>query len=588
MSPAALPPREAAWPGSQWNDAPADPAATSRLAAALGLRPAVARILAVRGFADPDEAAAFLNPRLSACLLPDRLPGIARAATIVGEHVARGDRVVVFGDFDADGMTASTILRTALAAIGARASIFIPDRLREGYGFTEAALDRCLRENEGVKLIVTVDCGISHAPACDKAVAAGVEVVVTDHHEVGLNIPQSASVLVNPCLPDTPAPLRHLCGAGVAFKLAHELVRRYLPEEEGRRVMRPLTAIAAVGTVGDLVPLVGENRIIASRGIDILNGAPPSELVGLRALRDVAGVRGAVDSGALAFALVPRINAAGRVGDPRVAIDLLGARDMSTAIPLARRLGAFNVQRREEEARALQTAEADVHAVLARGPRASIILYNEDWHPGVIGLVASRLSGRNRRPSIVFTADDEEGLVRGSARCPEIPGLDLMQLLEKCADLLVSFGGHRAAAGLTLPAGNLDAFRERFEAVCAAAEEGLDMRTESRIEAWIEPAEASPALEAELSRIGPFGTLNLAPLLGMRGLTLRDDPSKFGKTTVNWNLHFAETPVPAVVFGRPSLPFGAGDRVDIVFHFVQDSYNGLQFLVRDMRLAAAP
>ena len=582
MSPAA-PVRGAAWPGSQWNDASAEEAAVARLSTALGLRPAVARILAARGFSDPETASAFLNPRLSACLMPDRLPGIAQAATTVGQHVGRGDRVVVFGDFDADGMTASTILRTALSAIGAHASIFIPDRLSEGYGFTEAALDRCLAENPGVKLIVTVDCGISHAPACDKAVAAGVEVVVTDHHEVGLNVPKSASVLVNPCLPDTPEPLRHLCGAGVAFKLAHELVRRYLPEEDARRVMRPLVAIAAVGTVGDLVPLVGENRIIASRGIDILNGAPPSELVGLRALRDAAGVRGAVDSGALAFALVPRINAAGRVGDPRVAVDLLGARDMATAIPLARRLGAFNAERREEEARALQTAEADVRAALSRGPCASIVLYNEGWHPGVIGLVASRLSGRNHRPSIVFTADDEEGVVRGSARCPEIPGLDLMQLLDKCSDMLLSFGGHRAAAGLSLKASDLPAFRERFEQVCAAAEDGLDMRTESRIEAWLEPGEASSALEAELSCIGPFGTLNPAPLLGMRGLTLRDDPAKFGRTTVNWNLHFAETPVPAVLFGRPSLPFGRGDRVDIVFHFVQDSYNGLQFLVRDMR-----
>ena len=573
-----------AWPCSQWTEAPADEAAVRGLVSALGLAPAAARVLVARGFADPERASVFLRPLLKSCLLPDRLPGIARAATIIGEHVGRGEPIVVFGDFDADGMTAATILHTALLGIGGHASIFIPDRIHEGYGFTEAALDRCLSEHPGARLIVTVDCGISHAPACDKAVAQGVEVVVTDHHEVGLSVPKSASALVNPCLPGTPEPLRHLCGAGVAFKLAHELVRRYLPGPEGSRFMHPLVALAAVGTVGDLVPLVGENRIIASRGLDILNAAPPSELVGLRALAGSSGLRGGVDSGALAFVLVPRINAAGRVGNPRVALGLLAARDMATALPLARRLGEFNALRREEEAAALRAAEEEVAALLPSRP-ASLILFNGSWHPGVIGLVASRLSNRNRLPSIVFTADDEPGVVRGSARCPEIPGLDLMELLERCREHLTSFGGHRAAAGLTLPEGRLEAFRRRFEEVCAEVERGLDMRTESRVEAWILPEEAVSKLETDVSRIGPFGTLNPAPLLGMRALTLARDPARFGRTTVNWRLDFAETPVPGVLFGRSEMPFAAGDRLDVVFHFSRDNYGMLQFFLRDLRPA---
>ncbi len=579
--------RSGGWPGSQWTDAEADPAATAALAAELRLAPAAARILVARGHAEPEEAAAFLRPLLKNCMLPDTLPGIARAATIVGEHVGRGEPIVVFGDFDADGMTAATILHTAILGIGGHASIFIPDRIHEGYGFTEAALDRCLREHPGARLIVTVDCGISHAPACDKAVAQGVEVIVTDHHEVGLAVPRSASALVNPCLPGTPEPLRHLCGAGVAFKLAHELVRRYLPPKEGSRFMHPLVALAAVGTIGDLVPLVGENRIIASRGLDIINSAPPSELVGLRALGSVAGLRGDLDSGSLAFVLVPRINAAGRVGNPRVALDLLAARDMATAVPLARRLGEFNNLRREEESAALRCAEAEVRASEG-GPRSSIILYNESWHPGVIGLVASRLSNRNHLPSIVFTADDEPGFVRGSARCPEIPGLDLMQLLERCRELLENFGGHRAAAGLTLAEERLEAFRDRFASVCTEVERGLDMRPESRVEAWIEPAEANAALERDVARIGPFGTLNPQPLLGLRALALRRDPARFGRTTVNWRLEFEELPVPAVVFGRADMPFHAGDRLDAVFHFSRDNYGLPQFFVRDLRPAADP
>ena len=271
---------EAFWPMGQWTDASADESVTELLSRELSLSSATARILASRGFTESAETKEFLEPRLSRCMYPDRLPGIAQAATIIGTHVGLGHRIVVFGDFDADGMTASTILRSALVAIGAQADIFIPDRIKEGYGFTEAALDRCFAEHPGIKLIVTVDCGISHAPACDKAVAAGVEVVVTDHHEVGLSVPKSASALVNPCLPDTPEPMKHLCGAGVAFKLAHELVRRYMTAEAGQAFMQSLIAIAAVGTVGDLVPLVGENRIIASRGLDILNRARPANSSG--------------------------------------------------------------------------------------------------------------------------------------------------------------------------------------------------------------------------------------------------------------------------------------------------------------------
>lgn len=577
---------EAFWPMGQWTDASADESVTELLSRDLKLSPAAARILVARGFRDADETREFLEPRLSRCMYPDLLPGIAQAATIIGRHVGERHRIVVFGDFDADGMTASTILRSALVAIGAQADIFIPDRIKEGYGFTEAALDRCLAEHPGIKLIVTVDCGISHAPACDKAVAAGVEVVVTDHHEVGLSVPKSASALVNPCLPDTPEPMKHLCGAGVAFKLAHELVRRYMTAEAGQAFMQSLIAIAAVGTVGDLVPLVGENRIIASRGLDILNRAPASELVGLRALRESANLRGAIDAGALAFLLVPRINAAGRVGNPQVAIDLLAARDMATALPLARRLGDFNQLRREEEQAAVQSAESDIRSCMESNPSA-LILFNATWHPGVIGLVASRISNRNHLPTIVFTSDDEEGVVRGSARCPEIPGLDLTKLLNCCEDLLLSHGGHRAAAGLTLRLENLETFKQRFLAVCAEAENGLDMRTERRIEVWIEPQDATDRLESELVRIGPFGTLNPQPLLGMRGVTLASDPSKFGRTSVNWRLDLEETPVPAILFGHPEMPFRKGDKLDMVFHFSRDNYEALQFFVKDLRRAQA-
>ncbi len=576
------------WPSTQWRDAEADDETIRLLGRGLHVSRGVARIMACRGHDDVTLAAEFFTPMLRNLALPDRLPGIARAATIIGAHVAAGNGITVFGDFDADGMTAAVILRTALDAVGAKkTAIFIPDRIKEGYGFTEPALERCLAENPDTKLIVTVDCGISHAPACDRAVAAGIEVVVTDHHEISKEtLPKSASVLVNPCLDGTPEPLRHLCGAGVSFKLAHELMRRFLPAQTGRRALQPLLAIAAVGTVGDLVPLVGENRIIASCGLSILNGPGSDELPGLRALRHAAGLRGDIDATALAFLLVPRINAAGRVGNPMVAVNLLSARDMASARPLARRLSEFNQVRRDEESAAVREAEKGIPE--GDLPPA-LVQFNESWHPGVIGLVASRLSNRLHRPTIVFTADEVPGVVRGSARCPEIPGLDLMQLLEKTGGsvksggMLLSFGGHRAAAGLTLASENLEAFKAVFSEVCENAENGLDMRPESRIEAWLEPDEADDGLVDEIARLGPFGTLNPAPFLALRGVTLAEDPAKFGRTNVNWHIDLEESRVPAIVFGRTDMPFKKGDRVDIVFHFSRDNYGSPQFFVKDMR-----
>lgn len=576
------------WPTGVWRDR--EPVREELVSAIIGrfrLSRHAAKVLAGRGFSDLGETAAFLRPSLRDCMLPESLPGISDAASIIGRHVAANDEIVVFGDFDADGMTAATILRTALAAMGARATIFIPDRIHEGYGFTEEALRRCMAQNPRARLIVTVDCGISHAPACDSAVAAGVEVVVTDHHEVGLDVPKSASALVNPCLAGTPAPLKHLCGAGVAFKLAHELARRYLPAPDGSRLMRPLTALAAVGTIGDLVPLVGENRIIASRGLAILNARSEPELAGLNALCNIAGVRGDLDSGTLAFSIVPRINAAGRVGTPKVALDLLSCGDPSAAIGLARRLGQFNEVRRAEESAAVKAAESELEND-ARAKKPAIVLHGDKWHPGVIGLVASRLSNRRHLPTVVFTADEEPGLLRGSARCPEIQGLDLMQLLDRCRDLLHTFGGHRAAAGLTIAVDNLNAFQDRFNSVCSAAEEGLDMRPERMVESWVEPEEATEALARDIALLGPFGTLNPSPLLGMKGLTLAGDPATFGKTAgVNWRLQFRETTVHGMVFGWRDMPFRSGDKVDIVFNFSRDMYCSVQFAIRDVRLTAA-
>ena len=576
------------WPSSQWREADVEPETIRLLMSELKLSRTVARILAGRGQGTSELAKEFLHPRLASCILPSDLPGITEAADTIDRHLSAGSRMVVFGDFDTDGMTASCILHSMLRRIGGDAVIFIPDRINEGCGVTSNAFERCLAENPDAKLVVTVDCSIVHKEVCDTAFERGVELVVTDHHESGLETPRTIAACVNPCSPGTPEPLRHLCGAGVAFKLAHELARRHLPPRDGAAYMRSLTAVAAIGTIGDLVPLIGENRVIASRGLDILNRPPHGELIGLRALRNVVGIRGLIDAGNLAFVLVPRINAAGRVGNPHVAIELLSATDSSVAQRLAKQLVAFNNLRRQEEAAAVQAAQSAAALTPPDANRSAIVLYNPDWHPGIVGIVASRLSARNRLPTIVLTADKENGMLRGSARCPEIPGLDLMALLEYCRDDLSAFGGHRAAAGLSLPKQNLQSFTQHFCEVCRSTEDTVDMRPESRIEAWIKPAEANEALLQEIQMVGPFGTLNPPPLLALRHVTLASNPTRFGRSAPNWRFDFRETGIPGILFNREHMPFRAGDALDIVFRYNRANFNLLQFLIRDIRRSTAP
>ncbi len=406
-----------------------------------------------------------------------------------------------------------------------------------------------------------------------------MEVVVTDHHSITEAVPETASAIVNPELPGTPEQLRHLCGAGVAFKLAHQLAKLALPAEDGRRLLHSILPLVAIGTVGDMVPLTGENRIIVGKGLEIMNRGDCGGNEGIRALKFMSGINRNATAADLGFALAPRINAAGRVGKPSTATALLSATSSSEAVKNASILEADNLLRRNEEANALAEADGLVPDAL-KAHSHSIVLFDPNWHPGVVGLVASRLVAAYNLPAVVIT-NGEDGSARGSARCPEHRDLDLMPLLESCAALLDRYGGHRVAAGVSLGVANIDAFRRRFDASCAQATEGLDLRTELVIDDWLEPSDIGVPLENSLHLLEPCGMENSVPQLGARGLTLKSDPRRFGRTSNHWELSFRETEHPCIAFRRESMPFKAGDKLDIVFTLSSSPYDPVQMILRD-------
>jgi single-stranded-DNA-specific exonuclease len=580
-------------PRFRWQTAAADPDAAAALAARHGLPPAAATLLAGRGF-DPDSAGAFFSPALSTLGDPGAFPGVEAAGRRLWQAIEAQDLVVVFGDYDADGVTAAAILTAVIRQLGGRAEAFLPDRAAEGYGLTRAALERCLADHPGARVLVTVDCGIGAAAEVAAAAAAGLTVIVTDHHEPPAALPAAAFAVLNPKLPGTPPGGEHLCGAGVAFKLAHGLVRQ--GREAGRPAAAALDARAwldavAVATVADVVPLVGENRVLVSAGLDRLRRRPS---VGLQALLQRAGVDGgSLTSYHLAFHLGPRLNAAGRMRDAWPAFRLLHAADRDAANALAIELEHLNGERRHVEARILEQAagqlgtprpDADVGGVVAAGP---------GWHPGAIGIVAARLAEAWGRPAAVV-ALDAAGAGRGSAR--GVRGYNALAALQAAGDTLAGCGGHRQAAGFHLKAGALEEFRRRFGAACARQRPDGDPRPELRVDAWIAGEEVTPDLWQAIQRLEPFGEGNERPRWGLRNLPLAAPPATMGSDGSHLQMAFGlgARRLRAVWWKMGGLAEAvrcAGPRCDVVAELSQNDWQGrssLEFQIVDLRPASAP
>src|SRR6195256_834823 len=429
--------------GPRWDSVKCDDAAADMLAAALGIAPVVARLLCQRGLSDPELAGRFLNPSLDPLHDPMLLADMGVAVDRIMGAIARKEKIAIHGDYDVDGVTSTVIRRRALELLGGDVVHFIPERLKDGYGLQPIAIERL--HADCVALVVFVDCGIRGADAARRARELGVDLIITDHHEPDAELPQALAV-INPKRHDCTYPDKSLAGVGVALKVVQALCR-----SAGRDSWLPgFVKIAAIGTLADVVPLVGENRVIAKIGLDLLTRGPHK--IGLRSLIDVSGLSGkTIDSYHIGFMLAPRVNAAGRMSTPDIATRLLLACDESMGDEvraLAMQLDAENVRRREEEAAILAAARKIVTTDPDVGAQTVLVVAGEGWHRGVIGIVASKLVEAFHRPAIVLSVED--GVAHGS--CRSISKFDMLGALERCAHLFIRFGGHKQAAGLTMDA----------------------------------------------------------------------------------------------------------------------------------------
>jgi len=477
------------------------------LAAELGTSVAFAAVLVSHGVSTVTEAQAFLHPSRDMLADPSLLPDIEPAVDRLNAAVAHGDRVFVCGDYDVDGITSIVLVKRCLEAAGLDVDFYIPNRLTEGYGLSDVGVHAA--RDHGAGLIVTVDSGITGHEEIALAASLGIDVIVTDHHEPQETLPTEALAVVDPKRRDSTYPFKHLAGVGVAHKVMSALAR------EHRAVAYAVDEtldLVAVGTVADIVPLIGENRVLTSLGLDRLRS---TENPGLQALMDVAGVESVTARAAhIGFALGPRLNAAGRLGDASIGVELLTTESPAKAAEIAKTLDAENRKRRELECRVLDDAVGILEETKLHESRRSIVLWSEAWHPGVIGIVASRLAKQYNRPTILFSIAD--GFCKGSGR--SVPGFDLHAALVRCREHLESFGGHRHAAGVSLSADGLEAFSTCLEAAVSETLTEEDLIPVIEIDAVVPLEECSFDLVNEMKTMRPFGAGNPEPVFGTRSL----------------------------------------------------------------------
>ncbi len=495
------------------------------MAARLGIATVVAQVLHNRGLEGIEQARRFLDPQLSDLLPPETLTGVNAAADRLAEAVRRRERIVIYGDYDVDGMTGIAILWHCLHAAEADCGYYVPHRIEEGYGLNDEAIERLAAE--GTQVLVTVDCGIT---ACDQARRArelGMDLIITDHHVLPEVMPE-ADVIVHPQLGDYGNP--HLAGSAVAMKLAWALSQRLTPgfagrvSESFRELLLDATCLAALGTIADVVPLLGENRALTRYG---LLGLRHCRLPGIRALIEESGLSGAkLESYHVGFVLAPRLNAIGRMGHARLAVELLTRADETRAREIALYLGQQNRQRQSLERKLLVQAREMVVASGMDGlNRRAIVLAREGWHVGVIGIVASRLVDAFNRPAVLIGLDGETG--QGSAR--SVRNFAMHEGLARCKEHLISYGGHAMAAGLRIRSDAVDAFAEAFIAHANTTLTAADLQGRVRLEGEVHLDEMTEPVVNDIKRLGPFGSLNPRPKWATSWVELAGEPRAVGK-----------------------------------------------------------
>jgi single-stranded-DNA-specific exonuclease len=521
----------------------ADPPAielVARLVQELSVPEPIAKVLAIRGIDDYDKAKAYFRPTLDLLHDPFLMDGMAAAVDRILLALERKERFLVFGDYDVDGTNGAGMLYLFLQELGADVDYYIPDRITEGYGISRGGIERA--QQEGVKVFLSVDCGITAVDQVEFANSLGLDVIICDHHEPGNILPKAFAVL-DPIKPGDTYPFKNLCGCGVGFKLIQGIARKIGDEQ---RVYRYLDFVALASTA-DIVPLTGENRTLVRLGLELINTQPRP---GIKALIDEAGLRqGQITTGQVVFVLAPRINAVGRLGDAIRAVRLLTSTNPTEAQELARILEEENRNRRKIDEDTFAEAQHLAEELFNIETDSAIVLHQEHWHPGVVGIVASRMVEKYYKPSIMMATVD--GVAKGSAR--SVSGFDVYEALKQCEDKIIQFGGHKYAAGLTVEISRLEEFRQAFN----AAVHGLmteELKTpEIRIDTEVSLNDVSSKFIRILKEFAPFGPNNVRPTFLTQNLEVFGTPRIVGKNHLRFKVRQNGKLFDAIGFGLGGL-----------------------------------
>jgi single-stranded-DNA-specific exonuclease len=600
----------------RWNANPLNSAKARTLEAALrdsklniaaSALPVLADLLVGRGIEDPEAAARFLAPELGDLHDPLLMSGMKSALDRLEAAVECKEKILIYGDYDVDGTTAIVILKTAIELCGGAADFHVPHRIREGYGMRDEVIERAAAD--GVRLIISVDTGIRAFAAAETARRTGVDLIVTDHHLPGTDGVPEALAVVNPNQAGCDYPCKHLCGAGVAFKLAQGLMQRRLDGKDQSRLLMSFMKVVAIATIADAVPLLGENRVFAKLGLQELR-RPVN--VGLKALLEVAKLVGgrALTATEVAFRIAPRLNAAGRMDAARDVVELFNEKDAEHARQIAGRLDKLNAERQEEERRIMDSIEQRLKEEPALREAYCVVVDGERWHRGVIGITASRVVDRHGRPTLVISRDGDEAY--GSGR--SIPAFHLLNALESCRELFSRYGGHAHAVGFALPSANVDKLRQHLDAYARARLTPDDFEPQLEFDRELPLGDITPELHQALVLLEPFGMDNREPIFAARGVRLMGPPQAVKEKHVRLRVGTGQgiasaeqSPVSAQSssssssYGRGNIAFKAmgwglkescdrlqllaGDSLDIAYALGMNNhpeFGGLELTLRDV------
>ena len=563
-----------------WDVVPVPDSSTVRdMSEALELPPAIVKILLNRGFDSPETVEKFLNPQLSDLRDPFLLLGMDKAMERVTKALLANEKIVIYGDYDVDGITATSLLYIIFNKLGAQVDYFLPNRLVEGYGLSVDGINEARKK--GVDLIITVDTGINAIDEVAYANSQGIDVIITDHHEPREILPEAVAI-VNPKQEQCQFN-EELSGVGVAFKFAQAVYKSL-----GQNVadLHEHLDLVALGTAADIVPLVGENRVLTRFGIPQISRTTKP---GLKSLTFVSGLMGKdISTGQVVFVLAPRINAIGRLGDAKDAIRLLSTRDEKVAQEVARKLDDDNRKRKRIDEETLNEALAQLEEIADLENDKAIVLAGEGWHLGVIGIVASRIVERYHLPTVMISLKD--GIGKGSAR--SIPGFHLCEALNKCEDLLLQYGGHKYAAGLSIESKNVEEFRKKFIEVSNSELTADDIQPKLKIDMEIELSEVTDDFMELLEKFAPFGPQNMRPVFLTRNCEIIGRPSVVGNNHLRMRVRKGSTVIDVIGFGFGDMlsQISTGSLVDAVYTLEYNTYNNVtrvQMRIKDIKLTVS-